>query len=274
MWSGDTAANWETLRAQITAGLHFSASGLPYWTTDIGAFFVKPGNAWYWDGRYEDPLENKGYAELFVRWYQLGCFLPVFRGHGTDCRRELWNFKGEFREALMKANRLRYRLLPYIYSEAGKVWLDDASMIRWLAMDFSSDPETRGITDQYLFGEALMVCPVTEPMYYDESGEALPESAKKRKVYFPKGCDWYDLETKELYHGGTTAEVSAALDEIPVFVKAGSLIPVCEPALSTEELGEVSFEKYGEGPFRYRFYTDAGDGYGYERGKYTIKVLE
>lgn len=273
MWSGDTAANWETLRAQITAGLHFCASGLPYWTMDIGAFFVKPGDFWYWDGHYADTIDNKGYCELFVRWYQLGCFLPVFRGHGTDCRRELWNFKGEFYEAMMKANRLRYRLLPYIYSEAGRVWLEDRSLIRWLAMDYADDRETWDITDQYLFGESLMVCPAVKPMYYDEAGEELPEQARTREVYFPKGCDWYDLYTKKCYKGGSRATVSAALDEIPVFVKEGSLIPMCEPAGSTEELGEVTFAAYGNGTCHCRYYTDAGDGYGYERGEYTIQDI-
>ena len=273
MWSGDTAASWETLRAQVTAGLHFCASGLPYWTMDIGAFFVKSGVQWYWDGRYDNTAEDKAYCELFVRWYQLGCFLPVFRGHGTDCRRELWNFKGEFYDALIKANRLRYQLIPYIYSEAGKVWLDDASMIRWLAFDHSDDREVWNITDQYLFGDSLMICPVLQPMYYGEDGTRIENPVTTRQVYFPKGCDWYDLYTGRRYPGGSHAVVSAALDEIPVFVKAGSVIPMCEAAMSTDELGEVTFRAYGDGECRYRYYTDAGDGYGYENGEYTVREI-
>ena len=261
MWSGDTDASWETLRAQVTAGLHFCASGIPFWTMDIGAFFVKQGAFWYWDGKYDDTVKDEKYCELFVRWYQLGAFLPVFRGHGTDFRRELWNFKGKYYDALLKTNRLRYRLLPYIYSEAGKVWLEDKSLIRWLAFDFSEDKTVWDIKDQYMFGEALMVCPVLEPV------------KTERSVYFPKSCDWYDLYTGEKYAGGTTVTIKADLDTIPVFVKAGSIIPMCDPALSTEELGDAEFKKFGEGECRYMYYTDAGDGYGYENGEYTLKEI-
>ena len=268
MWSGDTDASWETLRAQITAGLHFCASGIPFWTMDIGAFFVKQGAFWYWDGKYDDTTDDDKYCELFVRWYQLGAFLPVFRGHGTDCRRELWNFKGRFYDALLKANRLRYRLLPYIYSEAGKVWLEDKSLIRWLAFDFSEDKNVWDIKDQYMFGESLMVCPVIEPMKLDEK-----EGCSGRTVYFPKGCDWYNLYTGEKYTGGTVENIKADLDTIPVFVRSGSLIPMCEPALSTEELGDVEFKKFGDGECRYIYYTDAGDGYGYEKGEYSLKEI-
>ena len=261
MWSGDTDASWETLRAQVTAGLHFCASGIPFWTMDIGAFFVKQGAFWYWDGKYDDTVDDEKYCELFVRWYQLGAFLPVFRGHGTDFRRELWNFKGKYYDALLKTNRLRYRLLPYIYSEAGKVWLEDKSLIRWLAFDFAEDRKVWDIKDQYMFGEALMVCPVLEPM------------KTERTVYFPKGCDWYDLYTGKKYEDGTTVSVKADPDTIPVFVKSGSIIPMCEPALSTEELGNVEFKKFGDGECRYMYYTDAGDGYGYENGEYFLKEI-
>ena len=140
---------------------------------DIGAFFVKKGVQWYWNGKYNDTLSNKGYCELYTRWYQFAAFLPVFRAHGTDCRREMWNFEGEFYDALLKANRLRYSLMPYIYSETGKVWLKDRSLIRFLAFDFTRDKKTWDIWDQYMFGESLMVCPVTEAMYYDEKGDSI-----------------------------------------------------------------------------------------------------
>ncbi len=263
MWSGDTGASWETLKAQVTGALHFSASGLPYWTTDIGAFFVKHGDQWYWDGKYDDTTDDEEYCELFVRWYQLGCFLPVFRAHGTDCRREPWSFKGRFYDALLKTNRLRYSLMPYIYSEAGKVWLDDASLVRFLAFDFPDDKNVWDITDQYMFGEALMVCPVLDRM----DGE---EDCAVREVYFPKGCDWYDFHTGERYEGGTTVRIGASLDTIPVYARAGSVIPVCEPAMSTEEMGDVTYKRFGEGGEGYLFYNDDGDGYGYESGAYTL----
>ena len=263
MWSGDTDASWDTFKDQIAIGLHFSASGLPWWTMDTGAFFVKRGEFWYWNGKYDDTVDDPAYCELYVRWYQYAAFLPMFRAHGTDCRRELWNFKGEYYDALLKANRLRYSLMPYIYSEAGKVWLNDKSLIRWLAFDFTDDKITWEIMDQFMFGECLMVCPVTEPMK-DET----------RTVYFPAGCDWYDFYTGEKHAGGTTAAVSAKLDEIPLFVKAGSLIPMRKPALSTEEqTDDIEWKKFGDSEASYELYEDAGDGYGYERGEYTLRIV-
>ena len=274
MWSGDISASWETLRDQIAIGLHFSASGLPFWTTDIGAFFVRKGNIWYWNGDYDDATDSSAYCELYTRWYQFAAFLPMFRAHGTDCRRELWNFKGEFYDALIKTNRLRYRLMPYIYSEAGKVWLQDRSLIRWLAFDFTEDKNTWDIRDQFMFGESLMVCPVTEPMYYDIDGNRITDGKKGRFVYFPAGCDWYDLLSGERYEGGSTHMIPVELDKIPVFAKEGSVVPMCEPALSTEEQGDSYTVKRFPGREQpYILYTDAGDGYGYERGEYELKEI-
>ena len=273
MWSGDTDASWDTLKDQVVIGLHFSASGIPYWTNDIGAFFVKRGMFWYWDGKYDDTVDNNGYSELYTRWYQYAAFLPVFRAHGTDCRRELWNFKGEFYDALLKTNKLRYSLIPYIYSEVGKVWLNDNSLIRWLAFDFTSDKNTWDITDQFMFGESIMVCPVVDAMYYGEDGNPI-ETAKTRKVYFPEGCDWYDFYTCRKYTGGTAEEIEVPLDTILLFVKDGSIIPVTEPALSTEEqTGDIEYRRFGNVTAPYEMYTDAGDGYAYERGEYIIKDI-
>ena len=288
MWSGDTDASWETYRDQIAIGLHFCASGLPFWTMDIGAFFVKQGEFWYWNGKYNNAIGDLAYQELYTRWYQYAAFLPVFRAHGTDCEREMWNFTGEFYDAMLKANRLRYSLMPYIYSEACKVWLEDRSVIRWLAFDFTDDRRTWDIKDQFMFGENMMVCPVTEPMYYgvdsDGAGSSASEPAvscracnpkETRTVYFPAGCNWYDFYTGEKYEGGTECEVSAKLDEIPLFVKEGSLIPVRKPALSTEEqIDDIEWKKFGEGTAVYELYEDDGDGYAYETGKYTITRVE
>ena len=274
LWSGDTAASWETFRDQIPIGLHLCASGLPYWTTDVGAFFVKRGLNWYWDGHYDDATDNKGYCELYTRWYQFAAFLPMFRAHGTDCRRELWSFTGEFYDALLAANRLRYSLMPYIYSEAGKVWLEDRSLIRFLSFDFPEDRNTWEIVDQFLFGESLMICPVVKPMYYGEDGEALEGEPKSREVYLPKGCDWYDFETGRKYDGGSTVTVDAPLDCIPVFVKDGSIIPMRKPARSTEEQTDTAvYRRFGE-KARYEMYDDVGDGYAYERGEYTLLQIE
>ncbi len=275
MWSGDTDASWDTYRNQIAIGLHFSASGLPFWTMDIGAFFVKKGNLWYWDGKYNETIANKGYCELYTRWYQFGAFLPVFRAHGTDCRRELWNFEGEFYDAMIKANRLRYSLMPYIYSEMGKVWLKDRSVIRFLAFDFAEDKKTWDITNQYMFGESIMVCPVIDPMYYNDEGDKIEGADKSRLVYLPSGNDWYDFYTGERYSGGETITTEAPLDKIPLFVKAGSIIPMRKPALSTEEQNdEVSFKVFSDDHAKYEYYEDDGDGYGYENGAYKLTLIE
>ncbi len=276
MWSGDTDASWETYKNQIAIGLHFSASGLPFWTMDIGAFFVKKGSFWYWDGKYDDTVLNNGYCELYTRWYQFGAFLPVFRAHGTDCRREVWNFKGEFYDALLKANRLRYSLMPYIYSEMGKVWLKDRSFIRFLAFDFPEDKKTWDIDDQYMFGESIMVCPVTEAMYFDEKGEEIKDSVKTWPVYLPEGCAWFDFYTGERFEGGRLAIVDADLDKIPLFVKDGSIIPMQKAALSCEEqTGEIEFKVFSsDGKASYELYEDAGDGYAYEKGEYKLTTIK
>lgn len=282
MWSGDTAASWETLRRQIPAGLNFCASGFPYWTADIGAFFVKRGDYWYWDGEYDDTVEDPAYLELYTRWYQWCCFLPIFRGHGTDCRRELWNFKGAdgvFYQSMLRANKLRYELLPYIYSTAGKVWLYDASMIRMLAFDFPKDAKALEITDQYLFGESLMVCPVTKAMYYkkDKSAHTKKQETPSliRDVYLPKGCDWYDFWTNKVYEGGQWIEAEAPIDRIPLFVKEGSILPMQHPVNSTEETvmpDNLTFIVYAKKDCSYELYTDDGDGYAYENGAYTLET--
>lgn len=273
MWSGDTAASWDTLRCQIASGLNFCASGLPYWTADIGAFFVKNGNCWYWKGEYDRTTEDPGYLELFTRWYQWGAFLPVFRGHGTDCRREIWMYQGEngfFYNAMLKTNRIRYELMPYIYSTAGKVWLRDDSMIRMLVFDFQQDREVFDLGDQYLFGEYLMVCPVTEAMYFGRDGERISGKRPMREVYLPKGCGWYDFWTGQYFAGGQRIEAGAPIDRIPVFVREGSILPMAEAAVSTAQSGHLKFRVYAGRDCDYELYWDAGDGYGYERGAYQL----
>ncbi len=277
LWSGDTEATWDTLRRQVAAGLHFCASGLPFWTVDIGAFFVKRGNLWYWKGDYPEGCQDLGYRELFIRWYQWGAFLPVFRGHGTDCRRELWHFENAeqpFYDALLAANRLRYELLPYIYSYAGLCWLENQSMIRLLAFEWPEDKEVWNITDQYLFGKEMMVCPVLKPMYYGKNSEPLEGTAKTRRVYLPAGCGWYDYWTNAYYEGGQWIEAEAGLEKIPLFVREGSILPRVEFAQSTEETGtELHITVYTGKDAAFTLYEDAGDGYGYEQGRYCLTKL-
>lgn len=272
LWSGDTFASWDTLKRQISAGLNFSASGMPYWTTDIGAFFVKRGSAWYWRGDFEGCFDDLGYRELFTRWYQWAAFLPIFRGHGTDCRRELWYCANDgipFYDVLMETNRMRYKLMPYIYSAAGNCWLKDGSIMLPLAFDYPDDETAKQITDQYMFGDSIMVCPVTNPMYYLPNSEKI-EAEKVRKVYLPEG-GWYDFYTNAYYKGGQYILTDAPIDKMPLFVREGSIIPICEPAQSTEELsGDIKLCVYSGQDAEYDLYEDGFDGYDYEKGDYII----
>lgn len=267
LWSGDIAATWDTLRRQVAAGLGFSASGLPYWTVDIGAFFIKNGLHWYWKGDYDNTVNDPDYRELFLRWYQWGAFLPVFRGHGTDCNRELWNFgdKGDpVYDALCRANKLRYELMPYIYSLAGRAWCDDESIIRYLAFDYPSDKTACSITDQYMFGDSIMVCPIVE---------SDKKTGSKRKIYLPTG-GWYDMNSNKYYEGSCWIELDTVLDEIPLFVKAGAVIPRAEYALSTaEQSKDLTVYVYAGADGSFKLYDDSGDGYAYENGEYETCEL-
>lgn len=278
-WSGDISANWETMRKQIADGLNFCATGSPYWTLDIGGFFVrnKP-ELWFWNGDYDDGVQDLGYRELYVRWFQYGAFLPMFRSHGTDTPREIWRFgePGEpFYETLASFLRLRYKLLPYIYSLAARVHLEDYTIMRALSFDFRHDPRVRDLRDQYMFGPAFLVCPVTEPMYY-ESGSAPIEGARKsRSVYLPDGSSWFDFWTGESFEGGRTIEADAPLERIPVFVRSGSIVPVADGLQYAGDRSDdplyVRIYAGRDGTFDY--YEDEGDGYDYERGSYAIARL-
>lgn len=279
LWSGDIGASFDTLRKQVAEGLSMCVTGIPYWTLDIGAFFVKRGEPWFWEGEYPEGLDNLGYKELYVRWYQYGAFLPIFRSHGTDCPREPWQFgkPGDmFYDAIIKANELRYRLMPYIYSVAYKVWKEDYTMMRLLAFDFGSDKKVYDIYDQFMFGPSLMVCPVLNEMYYDKKSQSIEgKTQKTRKVYFPSECNWIDIRDNALYEGGTEAYVNADIYSIPVFARDGSVIPTCEGFTSTEGLenAEIIPVVYSDKDCSFEMYSDKGDGYGYQDGEGTVTVI-
>ena len=279
LWSGDISANWTTMKRQIAAGLNFCVSGIPYWTLDIGAFFVKRGIQWFWDGEYDKGYDDLGYRELFTRWFQYGCFLPVFRSHGTDFRRELKYFgdKGDpFYDALLKVNHLRYQLMPYIYSIAARVWKDDYTMLRMLAFDFAEDAKARVINDQFLFGSSLMVCPVTAPMYYEKNSQPIDGASKTREVYLPKGTGWYDFWTNQYYEGGQTIIAEAPIDLIPLYVKAGSILPMTQFMKYVDEIPEAPIEVrvYTGKDTEFELYEDEGNSYRYEEGAYAITKFE
>ena len=273
LWSGDISAKWDTFKKQIPAGLNFCASGLPFWTLDIGAFFVKQGTQWFWNGDYDDPDNDLGYRELYTRWFQLGAFLPVFRSHGTDVRREPWHFgeQGEpFYDAIQAAIDLRYRLMPYIYSAAAETSLNGGTMMRLLAFDYRQDEEALNIKDQYLFGKNILVCPVTHPMYYGVNSKKIENPITTRRVYLPAGNDWFDFYTMERFTGGAWIDVPLSLDKIPLFVKAGSIIPMTDSVRNTAQSGKmpVHYRVFPGANAAYTLYEDAGDGYAYERGEF------
>ncbi len=268
LWSGDISASWDTFRRQIAAGLNFCASGLPYWTTDIGAFFVKNSVNWYWKGDYDNTVSDPDYKELYVRWYQWASYLPVFRAHGTDCRREPWAFEDKedssYYDALVKANHRRYELIPYIYSTAAAAYFNDGSIIRPLGFEYPDDGIAKNICDQYMFGKSMMICPITQP--------AGANKAAVKEVYLPAG-GWYRADTREYFTGGGFISVSAALDEIPVFVREGSVIPVTDYKPHTNASDDVRFIVYAGKDGSFELYEDSGDGYGYENGEYSLTTV-
>ena len=240
VWSGDVAGEWNNLKASIPAGLSFSMSGIPYWTTDIGGFWVK------------SPSNNKtpAYRELFTRWYQFGAFCPIFRVHGADTEKEIWFFgdeKSETYQTQLKFNKLRYRLMPYIYTLNGMVNHQDYTMMRGLAMDFPQDKNVLNIDNQYMFGPSILVNPVTDA------------GATERKVYLPKGNIWFDFWTGKTHAGGETISAPSPLNSMPLFIKAGAILPF-GPDL------QFAMEKKAD-PLEVRVYTGANGRFNlYEDG--------
>ncbi len=277
-WSGDISAKWDTLRKQIADGLNFCAAGIPYWTLDIGGFFVgRRKHGWFWDGDFDAGCDDLGYRELYVRWFQYGAFLPIFRSHGTDTPREMWRF-GEpgtiFYETLVKFDFLRYRLIPYIYSLAWQVTSRGYTLMRALPFDFRHDSNTYAIGDQYMFGPAFLVNPVTEPMYYQSGSRKLEDVEKVRDVYLPSGTDWYDFWTGKRYHGGQTIRAQAELEIMPLYIKAGSVVPM-GPSIqyTSEHEGPIELRIYPGADAVFELYDDDGDNYNYEDGHYQIVAI-
>jgi alpha-D-xyloside xylohydrolase len=280
VWGGDVSAKWTVFRKQIADGLNFCVTGMPYWTIDIGGFFVKKRpEYWFWNGDYEQGVEDLGYCELFVRWFQYGAFLPMFRVHGTDTPREIWRFgrPGEMMyEALVQALKMRYRLLPYIYSLAGWTTHQHYTPMRMLPFDFRRDPETYDVNDQFLYGPALMVCPVTKPMYYEKDSMPIEGVEKTRAVYLPKGAGWYDFWTGQFYAGGQTIRAAAPLDILPVFVRAGSILPIGpDIQYANQPTNEpVELRIYPGEDCRFTLYFDENDNYNYENGAFVTVDIE
>ena len=257
IWSGDIGSTWHDMKTQIAAGVNFSMSGLPYWTMDIGGFVVPE--------KFEKPNEEslEEWRELNARWYQFGAFVPLFRSHGQFPYREIFNIAPETHPAyqsFLYYNKLRYRLLPYIYSLAGAAYHDNYTIMRGLAMDFAKDTATLNIDDQYLFGPSLLINPVC--------------AYKKisREVYLPKGEGWYDLYSGKFYAGRQTINADAPYERIPLFVKAGSVIPFGPELQYTSEKppDTITLNIYTGADASFNLYEDEGTNYNYEKGAFSI----
>jgi alpha-D-xyloside xylohydrolase len=246
-WSGDISANWITLRRQIPAGLSFSMSGLPYWTTDVGGFF-----------RPKDQYTSEAYHELLIRWFEYGAFCPLFRVHGYQSNTELWNYGPQVEAILRHYDELRYRLLPYIYSAAWGVTKNGETLMRALPLEFTSDPGARRVPDQFMFGPALLISPVTA------------ERATERLLYLPAGSDWIDFWTGKRLSGGQSLNADAPLDRIPIFARAGSIIAFGPRAESSSVKPDpIDLRIYPGANAQFTLYEDAGDKYDYEHGVYS-----
>jgi len=249
-WSGDIQGNWDVFRKQIPAGLNFIASGIPYWNTDIGGFFGG------------DPAQA-GYAELFTRWFQFGAFTPMFRVHGTGKPKEIWRFAPDIQPILIRYNELRHRLVPYIYSTSWRVTSEGYTLMRLLAFDFRRDDNVLNLADQFMFGPAIMVNPVVQP------------AATNRDVYLPASQDWFDFWTGQRFTGGQHIQADAPLATLPLFVKAGSIIPL---GPSVQYIGEkpadpMELRVYPGADGTFTLYEDEGDNYNYEHGVHaTIPI--
>ncbi len=251
-WSGDVLSDWLSFKRQIPAGLNFSVSGIPYWTTDIGGF-ISGGN-----------LNDPNFRELFIRWFQFGAFSPVFRVHGTRSpdENELWSYGPEAEKILVQYDTLRYRLLPYIYSLAWKITSESYTPMRPLVMDFREDVNAQNLGDQFMYGPAFLVNPVTEP------------GASARHLYLPQ-AKWYDFWTGATSEGGKFVDVAAPIDRMPLYVRAGSIIPFGpEEEYSNQKPADpIELRIYPGGDGSFTLYEDENDTYNYEKGKYaTISV--
>lgn len=292
-WNGDVSATWETLRRCIPEGVNFCASGEPFWTVDIGGFFVDHWpDLWFWRGDYSDGCRgltsmdarepdpddtgcrDLGYWELYTRWLQYAAFLPMFRSHGTDASREIWRF-GEagtpFYDAIARFIRLRYEMQPYLYALAARVTHSGLPMICAVALRYPEDSVTHPLDDQFFLGPSLMVCPVTRPMYYAADSKTLSDQPFSRDVYLPAGAVWFDYWTEQVFEGGQKVMADAPLEKIPLFVPGGSILCMTQVMQYVSECPDAPYEIriYTGADAEFVLYEDSGDGYGYEQGSFA-----
>jgi len=252
VWSGDVYGSYWGLRHQVAAGLNFALSGHPYWTTDIGG---------YWPP-HDNPIPDPKYQELYARWFEYGVFCPIFRTHGHRPANEIWSYD-KVEPILIDYDKLRYRLMPYIYSLAWRVTNDDYTIQRPLVMDWRTDPNARDIGDEFMFGPSILVSPVLEP------------SASRRTLYLPESQAWYDFWTGASQTGGRTIDADAPLERIPLYIRAGSILPLGPEIQYAGEqaAGPIELRIYRGADGKFDLYQDAGDSYDYEKGAYSVIPL-
>ena len=269
-WSSDIYPTWDTLKRQVPTGLGFTASGIAYWTQDIGGWqylpkehhpahppLLDPSDARDNVGGYDD------YPELYTRWFEYGAFLPIFRAHGSRIYNEVWSYGKQAEPILEKYLKLRYQLMPYIYSLGYDTYQTGAPYMRALFMDFPNDPKVTDMRDEYMFGPAFLVAPVTE------------QGVTSRAVYLPAGAEWYNYWTNEHLHGGQTIQVDAPIDTLPLFVRAGSIVPLGEPIESTNEVQKIAKVRvYPGANAKFTLYQDDGKTYAYEKGDNSVTDLQ
>jgi alpha-D-xyloside xylohydrolase len=263
-WSGDIGTSWEDMKAQISAGLNYSISGIPFWSMDIGGFCVQNKfveGQQVFDKTGVENAANKEWRELNARWFQFGAFAPMYRAHGQWPYREIYNIAPESHPAyksIIYYTRLRYDLMPYLYSLAAMVHFDDYTIMRPMVMDFTADKKVRNLGDQYMFGPAFLVAPVYE------------YGARQRKVYLPESSQWYDFYSGAAVANGTQT-VAAPYERIPLFVRAGSIIPFGPDIQWSDEKAadNITLYVYAGADGKFTLYEDEGVNYNYEKGKYA-----
>jgi alpha-D-xyloside xylohydrolase len=269
VWSSDIYPTWDAYKRQIPTGLNYTASGMAYWTNDVGGWQYLPAEHHPVHPPLLDPSdarENVGgyddYPELYTRWFEYGTFLPTMRTHGSRKYNEVWSYGKQAEPLLEKYLKLRYELMPYIYSLGYKTYSTGAPFMRALFMDFPNGPNVAGIGDEYMFGPAFLVAPVTE------------QGATTREVYLPAGADWYNYWTNERVHGGQTIKVEAPIETIPLFVRAGSIVPTGTPIGSTSQEQKIAKVRiYPGADANFTLYSDDGTTYAYEKGDFRVTKL-
>ncbi len=269
VWSSDIYPTWDTLKRQIPTGLDFAASGITYWSNDTGGWQYLPGEHHPARKPLLDPSDARAnvggyddYPELYTRWFQYATFLPIMRSHGSRRENEVWSYGKQAEPILEKYLRLRYELMPYIYSLGYHTWQTGAPFLRALPLDFPQDPNVTDLRDEYMLGPAFLVAPVTE------------QGATSRKVYLPAGADWYNYWTNERLKGGQTITAEAPIDTIPVFVRAGSIVPLGAPVESTHQKQAIAKVRvYPGASSSFTLFNDDGMTYAYEKGAGAVTKL-